>query len=99
MDAMGGGGGLNVFGRSLSMPSFARAVPLVFPVRRADFFLRGGGLRGAALRRGDGPLVDVFLFPSGRRLLVVIVPSSGPTASLLIGRSIVNTAAEGLGLR
>ena len=56
-------------------------------------------MRAQALRR-DGTLVDDFQFvPAGRMLHVLNVPSPAATASLVIGRSIVNTAEEGLGLQ
>jgi L-2-hydroxyglutarate oxidase LhgO len=92
--------GLDEFHRSLSKPAFVRALQRLLPELRAEDLIPGGsGVRAQALRR-DGTLVDDFQFvPSGRMLHVLNVPSPAATASLLIGRSIVNTAAEGLGLR
>jgi len=44
--------------------------------------------------------VDDFQFvPSGRMLHVLNVPSPAATASLVIGRTIVKTAAAGFGLQ
>jgi L-2-hydroxyglutarate oxidase len=92
--------GLDEFHRSLSKPAFVRALQRLLPELRSEDLIPGGsGVRAQALRR-DGTLVDDFQFvPSGRMLHVLNVPSPAATASLLIGRSIVNTAAEGLGLR
>ena len=48
----------------------------------------------------SGTLVDDFQFvPAGRMLHVLNVPSPAATASLVIGRAIVDTAQEGLGLQ
>jgi L-2-hydroxyglutarate oxidase LhgO len=71
----------------------------LLPELRAEDLIPGGsGVRAQALRR-DGTLVDDFQFvPSGKMLHVLNVPSPAATASLVIGRTIVNTAADGLGL-
>jgi L-2-hydroxyglutarate oxidase LhgO len=92
--------GLNEFHRSFSKPAFVRALQRLLPELRSEDLIPGGsGVRAQALRR-DGTLVDDFQFvPSGRMLHVLNVPSPAATASLVIGRSIVSTAAEGLGLR
>jgi len=59
----------------------------------------GSGVRAQALRR-DGTLVDDFQFvPAGRMLHVLNVPSPAATASLVIGRTIVKTAKDGLGFQ
>jgi L-2-hydroxyglutarate oxidase len=92
--------GLDEFHRSFSKPAFVRALQRLLPELRSEDLIPGGsGVRAQALRR-DGTLVDDFQFvPSGRMLHVLNVPSPAATASLVIGRCIVNTAAEGLGLR
>jgi L-2-hydroxyglutarate oxidase len=91
--------GLDEFHRSFSKPAFVRALQRLLPELRAQDLIPGGsGVRAQALRR-DGTLVDDFQFvPSGRMLHVLNVPSPAATASLVIGRGIVKTAAEGLGL-
>ncbi len=92
--------GLDEFHRSFSKPAFVRALQRLLPELRAEDLIPGGsGVRAQALRR-DGTLVDDFQFvPSGRMLHVLNVPSPAATASLVIGRSIVNMAAEGWGLQ
>ena len=92
--------GLDEFHRSFSKPAFVRALQRLVPeVGDEDLVPGGSGVRAQALTR-DGALVDDFQFvPSGRMLHVLNVPSPAATASLLIGRTIVSTAADGLGLQ
>ncbi|MGA9806282.1 MAG: L-2-hydroxyglutarate oxidase [Candidatus Sulfotelmatobacter sp.] len=92
--------GLDEFHRSFSKPAFVRALQRLVPeVGDEDLVPGGSGVRAQALTR-EGALVDDFQFvPSGRMLHVLNVPSPAATASLLIGRTIVSTAADGLGLR
>jgi L-2-hydroxyglutarate oxidase LhgO len=91
--------GLDEFHRSFSKAAFVRALQRLVPeVRDNDLVPGGSGVRAQALTR-EGGLVDDFQFvPSGRMLHVLNVPSPAATASLMIGRTIVNTAADGLGL-
>ncbi|MGA2647117.1 MAG: L-2-hydroxyglutarate oxidase [Candidatus Sulfotelmatobacter sp.] len=92
--------GLDEFHRSFSKPAFVRALQRLVPEVRDDDLVPGGsGVRAQALTR-NGALVDDFQFvPSGRMLHVLNVPSPAATASLVIGRNIVSTAAAGLGLQ
>ena len=92
--------GLDEFHRSFSKPAFVRALQRLVPEVGAEDLVPGGsGVRAQALTR-EGALVDDFQFvPSGRMLHVLNVPSPAATASLLIGRTIVSTAADGLGLQ
>jgi L-2-hydroxyglutarate oxidase LhgO len=92
--------GLHEFHRSFSKPAFVRALQRLVPeVRDNDLVPGGSGVRAQALTR-EGGLVDDFQFvPSGRMLHVLNVPSPAATASLMIGRTIVSTAADGLGLQ
>jgi len=85
--------GLDEFHRSLSKSAFVRALQKLLPeVREEDLVPGGSGVRAQALRR-DGALVDDFQFvQSGKILHVLNVPSPAATASLMIGRTIVNTA-------
>jgi (S)-2-hydroxyglutarate dehydrogenase len=91
--------GLDEFRRSLSKPAFVRALQRLLPeVGERDLVPGGSGVRAQALKP-DGALVDDFLFvPSGKVLHVLNVPSPAATASLAIGKTIVDTAAASLGL-
>jgi (S)-2-hydroxyglutarate dehydrogenase len=91
--------GLDEWHRSLSKPVFVRALQRLVPdVRESDLVPGGSGVRAQALKP-DGTLVDDFQFvTSGRMLHVLNVPSPAATASLSIGKSIVETAAADLGL-
>jgi L-2-hydroxyglutarate oxidase len=92
--------GLDEFHRSFSKSEFVRALQRLLPeVREQDLIPGGSGVRAQALRR-DGTLVDDFQFvPSGKMLHVLNVPSPAATASLVIGRTIVRSAEDGLGLQ
>jgi L-2-hydroxyglutarate oxidase len=91
--------GLDEWRRSLSKPVFVRALQRLVPdVRETDLVPGGSGVRAQALKP-DGALVDDFQFvTSGRMLHVLNVPSPAATASLSIGKAIVETAAADLGL-
>jgi L-2-hydroxyglutarate oxidase len=91
--------GLGEWHRSLSKAAFVRALQRLLPQITADDLVPGGsGVRAQALKP-DGALVDDFQFvPSGKVLHVLNVPSPAATASLMIGKSIVDTAAASLGL-
>jgi (S)-2-hydroxyglutarate dehydrogenase len=80
--------------RSLSKPAFVRALQRMLPeVGESDLVPGGAGVRAQAVKP-DGALVDDFQFvPSGRVLHVLNVPSPAATASLAIGKAIVDTAA------
>jgi L-2-hydroxyglutarate oxidase len=90
--------GLDEWHRSLSKPAFVHALQRLLPEVRANDLVPGGsGVRAQALKP-DGALVDDFQFvPSGKILHVLNVPSPAATASLMIGKAIVDTAASGLG--
>jgi len=85
--------------RSLSKRAFVRALERLLPeIRESDLVPGGSGVRAQALKP-DGALVDDFQFvPSGKILHVLNVPSPAATASLVIGTTIVDTAAASLGL-
>lgn len=85
--------------RSLSKQAFVRALQRLLPeIGEKDLVPGGSGVRAQALKP-DGALVDDFQFvPSGKVLHVLNVPSPAATASLAIGKAIVDTAAAGLGL-
>lgn len=85
--------------RSLWKSAFVRALQRMLPeIGERDLVPGGSGVRAQALR-SDGALVDDFQFvPSGKVLHVLNVPSPAATASLMIGKTIVETAAASLGL-
>jgi (S)-2-hydroxyglutarate dehydrogenase len=85
--------------RSLSKPAFVHALQRLVPkVQDSDLVPGGSGVRAQALKP-DGALVDDFQFvPSARVLHVLNVPSPAATASLSIGKAIVDTAEAMLGL-
>jgi L-2-hydroxyglutarate oxidase len=71
---------------------------LVPEVRNEDLVPGGAGVRAQALKR-DGTLVDDFQFVLSDKILhVVNVPSPAATASLLIARTIVQTASTNMSL-
>lgn len=92
--------GIDEFRRSLSKPLFVRALQRLLPeINEKDLVPGGSGVRAQALKP-DGALVDDFQFvPSGKVLHVLNVPSPAATASLAIGKTIVDTAATSLGLK
>ena len=91
--------GLDEWHRSLSKAAFVYALQRLLPeVRESDLVPGGSGVRAQALKP-DGALVDDFQFvPSGKILHVLNVPSPAATASLMIGKAIVDSAASDLGL-
>ncbi|MGC1449361.1 MAG: L-2-hydroxyglutarate oxidase [Candidatus Sulfotelmatobacter sp.] len=91
--------GLDEWHRSVSKPAFVRALQRLLPeVAEEDLVPGGSGVRAQALKP-DGALVDDFQFvPSGKVLHVLNVPSPAATASLAIGKTIVETAATSFGL-
>ncbi len=91
--------GLDEWHRSLSKAAFVRALQRLLPeVGENDLVPGGSGVRAQALKP-DGSLVDDFQFvPSGKVLHVLNVPSPAATASLAIGKAIVDTAAASFGL-
>jgi len=91
--------GLGEWHRSLSKAAFVRALQRLLPeVVEKDLVPGGSGVRAQALKP-DGAMVDDFQFVrSGKVLHVLNVVSPAATASLMIGKAIVETAATDLGL-
>ncbi len=87
--------GLGEYHRSFSKKAFVRALRKLVPeVKEQDLIPSSAGVRAQALKR-DGTLVDDFQFvPSSRMLHVLNVPSPAATASLLIAKSILDTAVQ-----
>jgi (S)-2-hydroxyglutarate dehydrogenase len=91
--------GLDEWQRSLSKTAFVRALQRLLPeITKNDLVPGGSGVRAQALKV-DGSLVDDFQFVPSRRVLHVLnVPSPAATASLAIGKLIVDMAASTMGL-
>jgi len=91
--------GIEEYRRSLSKPMFVRALQRLLPeIGEGDLIPGGSGVRAQAVRP-DGTLVDDFQFvASGKVLHVLNVPSPAATASLVIGKTIVQMAADSLEL-
>jgi (S)-2-hydroxyglutarate dehydrogenase len=85
--------GLGEFYRSYSKAAFVRALQRLVPeVQEQDLVPGGSGVRAQALNRNGG-FVDDFHFVVSRRVLHVLnVPSPAATASLMIGKMIVDQA-------
>ena len=91
--------GMDEFHRSLSKKTFVKALQRLLPeLREEDLVPGGSGVRAQALKR-DGSMVDDFQFvTSGKMLHVLNVPSPAATASIMIGKAIVETAVRDCGL-
>lgn len=89
--------GIDEFYRSLSKRAFTRALQRLVPsVREEDMVPGKSGVRAQALQR-DGSLVDDFSFVRSDRMLHVLnVPSPAATASLMIGKAVVDLFGEDL---
>ncbi len=87
--------GLDEFYRSLSKQAFTRALQRLLPeISHEDLRPGGAGVRAQAVR-GDGMLVDDFQFVQNENMLHVCnVPSPAATASIPIGRTVVEMAAR-----
>jgi L-2-hydroxyglutarate oxidase LhgO len=85
--------------RSFSKAAFTRALQKLMPeITERDLATGGAGIRAQALDR-QGKLVDDFRFANQDRIVHVLnVPSPAATASLPIGRAILDMAQEAFGL-
>jgi L-2-hydroxyglutarate oxidase LhgO len=92
--------GVSEFYRSLRKRAFVDALQRLIPeVKASDLVPGGAGVRAQALCR-DGSLADDFRFQLSSKVLNVCnVPSPAATASIPIGRAIVDMAAHSFGLR
>jgi (S)-2-hydroxyglutarate dehydrogenase len=90
---------LDEWHRSLSKVAFVKALQSLIPeIREKDLIPGGSGVRAQALNP-DGSFVDDFKFVTSEKVLHVLnVPSPAATASLMIGKVIVDTAVSSLGL-
>ncbi|MCU1298187.1 MAG: putative oxidoreductase [Acidobacteriaceae bacterium] len=85
--------------RSFSKAAFVRALQELVPeIQSSDLRPGGSGVRAQALR-ADGSFVDDFVFTCSKNMLHVRnVPSPAATASVPIGKAIVQMAQEQFGL-
>jgi len=88
--------GAGEYYRSLSKAAFTRALQKLVPeIRKEDLSPGGSGVRAQAVD-ATGKLVDDFCFVRSEGMVHVLnVPSPAATASLVIGREIVNVVAAG----
>ena len=87
--------GMMEFYRSLSKGAFARALQRLVPeVRRQDLIRGGAGVRAQAVG-SDGRLADDFhISETANAIHILNAPSPAATASLAIGRHIVDRAEK-----
>ena len=87
--------GMHEMWRSFSKSSFVAALQRLVPeIQPDDLVPAGSGVRAQAVGP-DGALLDDFFFlPHGKALHVCNVPSPAATASLMIGKKIVEMAAS-----
>lgn len=92
--------GLGEMHRSWSKRAFVKALQRLIPeLRMEDVQPAGAGVRAQAMT-ADGKLVDDFhIVPAPRMIHVLNAPSPAATASISIGRSIAQMAAENFGLK
>ncbi|MBI4528997.1 MAG: L-2-hydroxyglutarate oxidase [Deltaproteobacteria bacterium] len=91
--------GLGEFYRSISKAAFVKALQKLIPEIRSDDLMPGGaGVRAQAISPA-GQLVDDFVIAeSARAIHVLNAPSPGATASLAIGKRIVDIASKAFSL-
>ncbi|MBF8306107.1 MAG: L-2-hydroxyglutarate oxidase, partial [Acidobacteria bacterium] len=87
--------GLDEFYRSLSKRAFVRALQRLVPeIQESDLRPGGAGVRAQALDRSGRLLDDFHLVQDGAVIHVLNVPSPAATASLVIGRKIMDLVAD-----
>ena len=92
--------GLEEMYRSWSKAAFTRALQKLLPeLTEQDIQPGGSGVRAQALDRSGNLLDDFYFVWQDRFLHVCNVPSPAATASLVIGREIVNKLEESANLR
>ncbi len=85
--------GAGEYYRSLNKQAFARALQKLVPeIQAADLVPAGAGVRAQALDAGGKLLDDFFIVQSERMIHVCNVPSPAATASLVIGKQIIDKA-------
>ena len=91
--------GMQEFFRSVSKQAFLKAARRLVPeIQKEDLVERGAGVRAQAVDR-KGRLLDDFLISSSNNAVHVRnAPSPGATASIAIGRHVVDAAEKAFGL-
>lgn len=92
--------GKDEFERSVSKESFVRGLQKMVPeIRTEDLVPGGSGVRAQAIHR-SGVMVDDFQFSQSKNMLHLYnVPSPAATASIAIGKAVVEMAAKAFGWR
>jgi (S)-2-hydroxyglutarate dehydrogenase len=90
--------GKDEFERSVSKESFVRGLRKMLPeIRGEDLVPGGSGVRAQAIHR-SGAMVDDFQFAQSKNMLHLYnVPSPAATASIAIGRAVVEMAVKAFG--
>lgn len=91
--------GMEEMARSFSKRLFTRSLQRLVPeIEERDLVAGGSGVRAQAMDR-DGNLLDDFsIVPAERIVHVCNVPSPAATASLAVGRQIIDMAERSIGL-
>ncbi len=92
--------GLDEYVRSFSKKQFTKSLQELIPeIQEADLIPAPAGVRAQALKR-DGNMVDDFHIIMGKRTIHVCnAPSPAATASIEIGKEIVNRIPEQLNIK
>jgi L-2-hydroxyglutarate oxidase len=91
--------GVDEWRRSVSKAAFVRALQRLLPEIQADDLVPGGsGVRAQAITPDGDPVDDFQFVPAGKVLHVLNVPSPAATASLAIGKAVVDAAVASCGL-
>ena len=92
--------GLEEWRRSLSKRAFVKALQRLVPdVRAEDLNAGGAGVRAQAVSPAGNLLDDFVITQTGNAIHVLNAPSPGATASLAIGKRIVEMAASAFALK
>jgi L-2-hydroxyglutarate oxidase LhgO len=85
--------------RSLSKRAFANALQRLVPdIETEDLMSGGSGVRAQAIASSGALLDDFVIRRIGKAIHVLNAPSPGATASLAIGKRIVEMAAQAFAL-
>ncbi len=91
--------GIGEMYRSMSKRAFLKALQRLLPELTADDLRPGGsGVRAQAISRAGALIDDFVIAATANALHVLNAPSPGATASLAIGRLIVDKAAQAFSL-
>jgi L-2-hydroxyglutarate oxidase len=87
--------GLGEYYRSLNKRAFTRALQKLVPeIQSSDLKVGGSGVRAQALDRNGHLLDDFSIARSNRMIHICNVPSPAATASLVIGKQVVEMASD-----